>query len=96
MSRCPGLEPLERRHLLSVALAEIDSTVPADGTALLAATQQFVINFDPAMVNQFDELLSGFLGTTPAQTFPAIIELDNGLPGRQRRSSRSTRSAPAA
>ncbi len=81
VSRCPGLEPLERRHLLSVALAEIDSTLPADGTALLASPQQFAINFDPATVNEIDDLFSGLFGTTPAQTFPAIIALDNDTSG---------------
>ena len=75
--RCPGLEPLERRHLLSVSLAEIDSTRPADDEALLTSPQQFVINFDPTTVNNIDEVFSGVFGPTLAQTFPTILALDN-------------------
>ncbi len=81
-SRPPGMEPLEHRHLLSVALAEIDSTVPADGAALLAPPQQFTINFDPGLVNQVDDLF-GF-GPTPSQTFPMIIGFDNDNLGDNR------------
>ncbi len=80
-SRSPALEPLEHRQLLSVAVAEIDSTAPADGQALLGSPQQFVINFDPGMVNEIDNLLSGLFGTTPAQTFPVIVALDNNTQG---------------
>jgi hypothetical protein len=81
VSRPPGLEPLEGRHLLSVAPAEIASTVPGDGQAVLQPPQQLVINFDPGEINQLDDLFSGLFGTTPAQTFPAIVALDNNTYG---------------
>ena len=81
VKRAPRLESLECRHLLSVAVAEIDSTSPADGDALLKSPQQFVINFDPNYVNQIDDLFSGLFGTSPAQTFPTLVSLDNSGQG---------------
>jgi hypothetical protein len=80
-NRFPGLEPLEHRHLLSVALSEIDSTLPGDGDALLKSPQQFVINLDPGAVTAIDDSLSGLLGYAPAQTFPALIALDGDTLG---------------
>ncbi len=81
MSRCPALEPLEHRHLLSVALPGIEATQPADGVALLQAPQQLTITFNPCFVNYLDEDFSGFFGTAPDQTLASLVAIDEDLSG---------------
>jgi hypothetical protein len=80
-SRRPALEPLERRHLLSVSLPGIEATQPADGAVLLQTPQQLAITFAPCDVKQIDEDYSGLFGTAPDQTFPTLVAFDSATDG---------------